>query len=254
MQPLPVLMYHGLHVDAQSRGRFDPVYSVHPEAFTAQLDWLRDNGYRSVAIGRDQRVADGHLPVAITFDDGDVSNREVALPLLATRGMTAEFFVTSDFIDQPGMLAAADVRWLADAGMGIGAHGKTHAFLEDLDVDALAAELHDSRSRLSGIIGRPVDTLALPGGRGGDRELRAAIENGFSHLYGSVPGPNRRRQGDIWQQRLAITRDTTLAGFADLVRWRGFAPRLARARFSALRLPKRILGNARYEQLRTKLL
>ena len=37
---------------------------------------------------------------------------EVALPLLQQRGMVAEFFITSDFIGQPGMVSADDVRRL----------------------------------------------------------------------------------------------------------------------------------------------
>lgn len=256
---LPVLMYHGLHADERAHGRYDPVYSVHPDVFARQLDWLLENGYRAVSIGgrtADDGVAAGRRPVAITFDDGDVSNVEVALPLLRERGMTAEFFITSDFVDTPGMLGAADVRVLAKAGMGIGAHGRSHRFLEDLDADTLDAELRDSRMRLSIITGQRVDTLALPGGRGGERERRAALANGYRRLFGSVPGPNRNQRAgsDDWLQRIAVTRNTTIEEFAALVAWQGLHPRLARARFLALSLPKRVLGNAGYERLRARLL
>jgi len=77
---LPVLMYHGVHDDAPPRGRFDPVYSVTPRAFAVQLDWLREHGYRTVLL-RDLDTASGDKRVVITFDDGDASNAEVALPL-----------------------------------------------------------------------------------------------------------------------------------------------------------------------------
>jgi peptidoglycan/xylan/chitin deacetylase (PgdA/CDA1 family) len=254
---LPVLMYHGLHADERAHGRYDPVYSVRPDDFARQLDWLLDNGRHAVRIdgpAMDAGPAVGGHAVAITFDDGDVSNIEVALPLLRERGMAAEFFITSDFIDQPGMLAAADVRALAEAGMGIGAHGRSHAFLEDLDDEALDAELHDSRACLSAIIGRDVDALALPGGRGGERERSAALAHGYRHLFGSVPGQNQGTASDQWHQRIAVTRDTTLADFAALVAWQGLRPRLARARFIALSWPKRLLGNAGYERLRARLL
>jgi peptidoglycan/xylan/chitin deacetylase (PgdA/CDA1 family) len=248
---LPVLMYHGLHADEHAHGRYDAVYSVHPGEFARQLDWLLENDYRAIRIGGPSGQAAGMRAVAITFDDGDASNIEVALPLLRERGMSAEFFITSDFIDQPGMLAAADVRALADAGMGIGAHGRSHAFLEDLDAGTLDAELRESRTRLSAISGQGVDALALPGGRGGERERRAALAHGYRHLFGSVPGPNRGTGTDDWQQRIAVTRTTSLADFAALVAWKGLRPRLARARFTALSWPKRVLGNAGYERLRT---
>ena len=250
---MPVLMYHGLHADAHSRGRYDPVYSVHPEQFARQLDWLLGNGLHSVRSDDAPDHQDPpEQPVLITFDDGDISNIEVALPMLLERGMVAEFFITSDFIDHPGMLSSGDVRSLAESGMGIGAHGKTHRFLEDLDQAELEAELEDSHLRLSAITGYRINSLALPGGRGGERERTAALQRGYRHLFGSMPGPNHAPADQQWWQRIAVTRNTSLDRFGDLVLWRGLHPRLAQARFAALSWPKRLLGNARYERARAR--
>jgi len=253
MNALPMLMYHGLHVDAQSRGRFDPVYSVTPQAFARQLDRLATLGYSTVLLD-ELDDAPGTRRVVITFDDGDLSNIEVALPLLRERRMRAEFFITSDFIDAQGMLSSADVRALAAAGMGIGSHGQTHRFLEDLPADAMTDELRASRQRLEHLCGHPVRSLALPGGRGGIRERRVAQALGFRHLLGSVPGPNVGRRDGGWLQRLAVTRGMNEDDVARLVQWRGLAPRLSLARFRLLQLPKRVLGNAGYERLRARLL
>lgn len=257
MTRLPILMYHGLHADAQSHGRFDPVYSVHPDAFARQLDLLVAQGWSTVALesaGIGHRLPSQARQLVITFDDGDVSNVEVALPLLVERGFTAHFFITSGFVDQPGMLSSTDVRTLADAGMGIGSHGATHLFLEDLGPDALDAELRESRLRLQQASGREVTSLALPGGRGGERERRVATAMGYQHLLGSVPGPNQPPRVGQWLERLAVTRDMDDAKFAALVGWKGLRPRLALARFHALALPKRVLGNAAYEKIRARLL
>lgn len=256
MTTLPVLMYHGIHADARSRGRFDGVYSVTPASFARQMDWLVDRGYASVLPGR---AVDAGRPrdarsVVVTFDDGDVSNVEVALPLLVERGMRAQFFVTTDFIGQPGMLSADDVRTLAAAGMGIGSHGVTHRFLEDLPEELLEAEMRDSMRRLHEACGMDVDAIALPGGRGGVREARMAHAVGYRHLYGSVPGPNRRARPGSWLQRISVTRDTDMAQFEAMVRWRGWESRKIRARYEALRLCKRMLGNERYQRLRKGLL
>lgn len=250
---LPILMYHGLHRDAASRGRFDAVYSVHPEMFARQLDWLLQARRRTVLLD-ETTTGQGDDRVVISFDDGDVSNVEVALPLLAERGLRAEFFVTTDFIGQAGMLAPDDIRRLAAAGMGIGSHGRTHAFLADLDTSGLMAELDDSRCRLQAICGRPIDALALPGGRGGERELLAAQRLGYRHLLGSVPGPNRRPRHDAWLQRLPVTRQLSLDDFAALVRWQGLPARWMQARHAALAIPKRVLGNGGYQRLRERLL
>ncbi|MBS0514175.1 MAG: polysaccharide deacetylase family protein [Proteobacteria bacterium] len=251
---LPVLMYHGIHADASSRGRYEPVYSVTAQAFSAQIDWLLAQGYRSVRLddlcGDDAR---GGKRVVITFDDGDVSNFEVALPLLRERGFVAEFFVTSDFIGTDGMLTSADVRALSAAGMGVQSHGRTHRYLEDLAPGDLDEELSFSRQVLEQVTGKAVDALALPGGRGGERERLVAQRLGYRYLLNSEPGPNRGWHADSYLQRLAVTRGMGMKEFAGMVTWSGIGPRMARMRYHALRLPKRMLGNRRYEQLRARM-
>lgn len=251
---LPVLMYHGLHAGPEDAGRFDPVYSITPDEFRKQLDWLVEHGYRAVRL-RDIDSLDAAIkPVIISFDDGDVSNDSVALPLLKERGFAAEFFVTADFIDQSGMLTTANTRALADAGMGVQSHGCTHRYLEDLDDAALASELRDSKQRLERITAHGVDALALPGGRGGERELHLAHELGYRHVLNSAPGVNRGWREGKYLERVAVTRGMSLDEFAALVTWRGAAPRWQRMRFRLLRLPKRVLGNKRYERWRSRVL
>jgi peptidoglycan/xylan/chitin deacetylase (PgdA/CDA1 family) len=249
---LPILMYHGLHAADADPGHLDPVYSVTPAAFAAQMNWLCANGYRSVRLDGAETVKDKR--VVISFDDGDVSNFTVALPMLVERGMTAECFITSDFIGEPGMLTMHDVHMLAEAGIGVQSHGRSHRFLEDLDSESVFAELRDSKARLEAASGQPVTALAFPGGRGGGRERDIALGLGYRHVLGSVPGPNRNRRAHECYERIAITRDLSLDDFAALVAWRGWRPRLARARFRALRVPKHLLGNERYHRLRARLL
>ena len=228
---------------------------MHPAQFARQLDWLVDRGYRSLRCSDldASDAASDDCRVLITFDDGDRSNVEVVLPMLAERGLVAEFFVTADFVGTRGMLRAADLRTLATAGMGLQSHGVSHRFLEDLDLAELATELADSKTRLEALGGQPVTALALPGGRGGERERVAALAHGFRHLFGSVPGPNRGARSGHWLQRFAVRRSLDLAGFAALVEWHGVAPRVAAARHRLLALSKQMLGNTRYERLRAHL-
>jgi peptidoglycan/xylan/chitin deacetylase (PgdA/CDA1 family) len=251
---LPVLMYHGLHAQPDDAGRFDPVYSVTPDDFRHQLDWLVEHGYRAVRLRDVDAIAVSIKPVIISFDDGDVSNYTVALPLLKERGFAAEFFITADFIDQHGMLSAANTRALAEAGMGVQSHGCTHRYLEDLDEASMTSELRDSKRRLESITGASVDALALPGGRGGERERRIARDLGYRHILNSAPGANRSRRDGEYLERIAVTRTMGLEEFVALVTWSGMSPRWQRLRFMLLRLPKRVLGNRRYERWRSRVL
>lgn len=251
---LPVLMYHGLHANAGAAGVFDGVYSVTPHEFARQLDWLQEHGYRSVRLRDAEQARLTSRCVVITFDDGDVSNRSVALPLLTARGMTAEFFVTSGFVGRPGRLDEGDVRALAAAGMGVQSHGSTHRYLEELDARALDIELRDSKRRLEALAGEAVEALALPGGRGAERERQAALRLGYRDVLNSAPGCNPRYARGHYLQRLAITRGLTLDEFAHLVQWRGALPRTRQLRYRALAWMKRALGNRRYERLRRRVL
>jgi peptidoglycan/xylan/chitin deacetylase (PgdA/CDA1 family) len=249
---LPVLMYHGLHQAAEARA--DRVYSVLPADFERQLDWLSDHGFRTIRLDGPAPVAAHDKCVVISFDDGDATNCSVALPLLAARGMVAEFFVTSDFIGRPGMVSEDDVRALAMAGMGVQSHGRSHRFLEDLDAKELDAELIESKRRLESITGQAVTALALPGGRGAERERAAALRLGYRHVLTSIPGVNRGAFANDCRERIAITRGLDLDDFSNLLRWRGVRPRLIRVRYRLLSWPKALLGNRRYERLRARLL
>lgn len=254
--PVLVLMYHGIHADRDSRGRFDPRYSVHPERFIEQLAYLRDRnrvGWLPVAgeplvappRGHDDEV------VLITFDDGDASLAETALPALAGFGLGAVFFVTCGLVGQHGMIRRSALRRLVDAGMVIGSHAVSHRFLNTLSSTGLESELAHSREFLEQATGREVRLLSLPGGRGGARELKAAARAGYRSVFGSVPGNNRSTPAGGLIQRVAITRDVTLEQFRQIVRWRGPATWRIRARHAALRWPKRLIGDRGYDWVRS---
>lgn len=244
-----VLMYHGVHEDPSSPGVFSPRYSVSPGELADQLDWLAGNGFTTRLLTDAPRSASD---VVLTFDDGDESWMSTALPLLAERGMVGEFCITSDFVGRPGMITAAQVRELVAAGMGVQSHARTHRPLAVLSPEELAEELTTSKQRLEEWSGGPVVAVALPGGRGGAREFRAARAAGYRLVLNSTPGPNRRPRENRYLQRIVVTRGVDLADFGQLVRWRGAAPRRLAARTVALELPKRVLGEERYSRLRQR--
>ncbi len=66
----------------------------------------------------------------VTFDDGHVSNFELAAPILQARGLTAQFFITVGWTGtKAGYMGWEELRSLHEAGHPIGAHGWTHTLL-----------------------------------------------------------------------------------------------------------------------------
>ena len=128
------------------------------------------------------------LQPEITFDDGHISNLELAAPLLEQRGLTARFFITVGWTGaKPGYMGWAELASLARAGHAIGAHGWSHKLLTHCTDRELSVELGDARLKLEEKLGSPVTTMSLPGGRANGRVLAACERAGYTTIYTSAP-------------------------------------------------------------------
>ncbi|MCB0163488.1 MAG: polysaccharide deacetylase family protein [Anaerolineae bacterium] len=116
---------------------------------------------------------------ALTFDDGFESDVTQVLPVLQKHKLPATFFISPDLIGQPGYLTWKHVRILAEAGMTIGSHTLTHAWLPELSSREIKDELSISRKMLEDNIGAPINMLSVPGGFYNDRVLEIAKETGY---------------------------------------------------------------------------
>jgi peptidoglycan/xylan/chitin deacetylase (PgdA/CDA1 family) len=187
-----ILMYHRLGGGRlPEREEGEHLYALSPETFEAQLDLIQRSRCSPVPVeavgGPAAAESRPPNPVAITFDDGNVSDRTVALPALLKRGLAAAFFVTPAWIGTPGYMDWPDVRELLARGMTVGAHGLDHTLLATLGEGELRSHLQEARGLMEARLGMAPASLALPGGSGGRREVRIAREAGFTQVLGSVP-------------------------------------------------------------------
>lgn len=95
---LSTLIFHRV------RPAFDPAapQALHAERFDEMLGWLKKVFNPLPADEAVERLASGELPpraLTITFDDGYADNAEVAMPILQRHGMSAAFFVATDYLD-----------------------------------------------------------------------------------------------------------------------------------------------------------
>lgn len=212
-----ILTFHGVgeipgHVEGSERGVW-----VERDLFESILDDVRD---------RDE--------VAITFDDGNRSDVDVAMPALAERGMSATFFVLADRLGAPGYLGADDLAELRAAGMSIGCHGSAHLLWRSLDSDALRRDVAGGRSELERALGRDVTEASCPFGGYDRRVLRELRRLGFTRVYTSDGGWTR---GGRWlQARNTVTADWQ--PLRDLLE--GREPRKARATRAAKQVGRRL--------------
>jgi peptidoglycan/xylan/chitin deacetylase (PgdA/CDA1 family) len=144
----------------------------------------------------------GHDDVRITFDDGNASDVELALPALRERGLRATFFVVADRIGAKGFLHAGDIRELTRAGMTVGCHGMLHRRWAGLDRGSLHEELFDAREIIERIAGVPVLEAACPYGSYDRRAIKSLRYAGYLRVYTSDRGTARLQ--DFLQARYTV--------------------------------------------------
>lgn len=156
--------------------------------------------------------------IAITFDDGNKSDRQAA-EMLLERGLRGEFYVLVGRIGRPGYLDASDLRWLRARGMTVGLHGRDHVDWRKLSDDGLACETVAARAELAAILGEPVRDVAIPFGAYDRRVYRALRSQGFDRILTSDRGAFDPG-GAVWQ-RNTITSGTDEASLEAILsaRW-----------------------------------
>ena len=202
--PLMVLFYHRIADDAASP------WTCSNRLFAQQIRWLKQR-FELISLGEaQQRIRSGcnHRPaVSITFDDGYAANCHQAIPLLLEQQIPCTYFVSSrcvlDGVPFPHDIANAyegrpntieEIRAMAEAGVEIGGHTRTHCDLGRLNNPAkLYDELIVGGEELQQAIGRPVRYFAFPFGMRSNlnREVfRLARHFGYDGVCSAYGGYN----------------------------------------------------------------
>ena len=176
-----ILTWHSIDSSAS------PV-SVAPEEFRRHAAWLASGRVRVVdleaLVGPD---ADGDM-VALTFDDGFMNLADHALPLLLDHGLQATIFVVAGHAggtnawggrSDPRVPTLPLLGWdalgrLAEQGIRLGAHTRTHPRLTTVSAGALEDELGGAAETIRRETGRDPTTFAYPYGDVDTRVAEAA--------------------------------------------------------------------------------
>jgi len=200
-----VLLYH--HIDHKVSQ-----WHVTPEKFETQLKFLAQNGYHTISMETYMNAVqhNGALPdkpIVITFDDGGADNFTYALPLLQRYGMTATFFIVSEWVGTKGFMTWNEVVALKQAGMEIGAHTMHHLFLTHLPVWRQFLEIFIARLTIELHIKSPVMFFAYPYNDHNKMTVTLTRFSGFWAALAVAP-----HKSDVSNDPLEIPRATVLSG------------------------------------------
>jgi peptidoglycan/xylan/chitin deacetylase (PgdA/CDA1 family) len=216
--PIVILTYHRVADD-----RANP-WTISNADFFAQMDWLRRN-VELVSLGEAQRRirerANDQTCVSITFDDGYAINCARALPYLLSHRIPLTYFVCTDPVlkgcpfEQDIARGACfepntveQLRWLAAAGVAIGAHTRTHADLGRIsDPARLYDEVVTAGEELQRAIGQAVRYFAFPyGGHAhlNPRVFHLAYDAGYEAVCSAYGGYNFPGDDAFHLQRICV--------------------------------------------------
>lgn len=225
--------------------------------FERQMEYLKENGYHSVTLEELYEWQLGRRdlpskPIVITFDDGEQSAYDLALPILSRMGFRASLFVVTSKVgtrwEGVQCLDWDRLRELEESGVfRIESHSHDMHYKVDADgamrpvlvaastygfkfggyVDweqAVRNDLERSRSEIQHYIGRAPSFLAWPYGAASPELERIAQEAGFSSTCTLRARPNARAtmaagNGTAAQDisRYTITARTSLRAFRSML-------------------------------------
>jgi peptidoglycan/xylan/chitin deacetylase (PgdA/CDA1 family) len=165
---VPILVYHSVAPTHAGQNREQRLLDVDTAMFRQQMYYLVANRYAVVPLSAvvDALQGRGTLPanaVAITFDDGWLTQFDNALPILEQLHLTATFFIITRQIG-PKFMGVGELKALQRAGMTLASHSRTHPDLTKVSASQLRDEVAGSRQDLQKLLGVTTDLFAYPYG------------------------------------------------------------------------------------------
>ena len=188
---VPILMYH----EIEDIGRHEANY-VTPKNFERQMAFFAKNKYNVISLDAlIESIKQGNFipknSVVISFDDGVENNYTNALGVLKKYDFPAIVFVPSSLIGKTKQMSAAQLQEMIHAGIDIGSHTQTHAYLPDLSFEEQRREIFDSKKDLEESLGIPIKYFAYPIGGFSDEIKEIVRQAGYEGACATNRGYDR---------------------------------------------------------------
>jgi peptidoglycan/xylan/chitin deacetylase (PgdA/CDA1 family) len=214
-----IFMYHDLAESIDNVAPGHQPYVLAPAVFRRQMKLAAEAALRAVSVSEWCAAGEPGDALAITFDDGHVSNHDVALPILVECGLKATFFITAGAVGKGDTMSWEQIRRLHGAGMEIGSHTLTHRPPSTLNDAELRHELVESRRILQDGLGAPITSISSPTGFFNARMSDIAREVGYRALCIGRIGLARDPRDAFSLNRVAVKRAMDERQFRALLRY-----------------------------------
>lgn len=218
---VPTLMYHYISAPPADADISLRVLAVSPAHFLQQMQWLKTHGYTSITpdMLSEALLKGTKLPpksVLLTFDDGYIDAYTNAFPILKQFGFVGTFFIVTDWVDQgrSGYLNWAQIKEMAQAGMSIEAHSRTHENMSGRDKAWLDNEIVGSMNAIETHIGARPRFFAYPAGRYDLNTLKAIRAAGLTAAFSTRSTVSNSTADMLTLPRLRVRGSSTVAEIA----------------------------------------
>lgn len=222
-----ILAYHD--VSEINSPQYSELYSTEPARFFEQIEFLQKN-FNLVSLDEIISADSSHKPlVAITFDDGFLSVKELALDFLQSKNIPFAVFANQTAIKENYLpydqfdeinrhyktriyLNADEIKQLSYQGVTIGSHTSNHRTIADCDEKMLQSEVDENKHFLEDLIGEKVLHFAIPYGKKehyNEKSVAHCRTAGHQFIYSTNPVYFRGKiNADSLIPRIGITNQT----------------------------------------------
>jgi len=248
----PVFMYHAFAIDGIAPKDADLHYSISFDQFKQHIEVCKNHDFKIISLlnfmNRPHQYTDNNF-CFFTFDDGHISNYEVAR-FLAENGYSADFFVNTSMLNKTNFLSVQHLQDMHSMGMSIQTHGHEHKYFNDLPELELEDQFSLSLASIKLAIGTDVCIFSPPGGRINRKVIDVAKKAGIAFISTSRPGlfTNSGNMYDI--PRLPILNTTDSKIFSQLLTNSNHIIFKLKLKYYVGKVLKIIMGNYVYEKFR----
>jgi peptidoglycan/xylan/chitin deacetylase (PgdA/CDA1 family) len=236
------LNYHRLSDEAHHES-LDQRFNVKSFLFVKQMHLIRE---MHIPVASLDDLIGGKFAskfgVTLTFDDGNLSDFEIAYPALKELNFTAAFFPVVNTIGNTGCVTWRQLREIASDNFTVGSHGLSHSALTKLPRSEQRHELQCSKAIIEQTLRKAVRHFALPYGWYNEAIVQLAREAGYKSLMTTALKANIPDAKPFLVHRANIRRNTSFERFGKMLASNGYISPLTTYAIACRQYVKAVLG------------